>query len=215
MMNKDLPNSLRPCTCSASRRMIFRCLSTPRRRALDGRAARQDGHRPARRAGHGPCPSSTRSHIRSAGPAAATAGFHGLPGGLHLYAPDLEALPCLALAAAGARAPAAPRRQVMNAANEVTVHLFLDHKIGYQIPFMRAWRRRWMPSHRPQRRIWTSSARPIRGGPRVRSGRIPFLKEGHLRSISARDSACFGVLIAVHEAPPLPQMAKAYWGACG
>ena len=49
---------------------------------------------------------------------------------LEFFAPDFEKLPCLALAIACARrggtAPA-----VMNAANEVAVHLFLDHQIGY------------------------------------------------------------------------------------
>ena len=52
------------------------------------------------------------------------------PGGLHFYAPDFEALPCLALAMRCARTGGtAPT--VMNAANEVAVHLFLGHKIGY------------------------------------------------------------------------------------
>ena len=56
--------------------------------------------------------------------------FTAYPGGLHFYAPDLEALPCLALAMRCARTGGtAPT--VMNAANEVAVHLFLDHKIGY------------------------------------------------------------------------------------
>ena len=56
--------------------------------------------------------------------------FTAYPGGLHFYAPDLEALPCLALAMQCARTGGtAPT--VMNAANEVAVHLFLDHKIGY------------------------------------------------------------------------------------
>ena len=56
--------------------------------------------------------------------------FTAHPGGLHFYAPDLEALPCLALAMRCARTGGtAPT--VMNAANEVAVHLFLDHKIGY------------------------------------------------------------------------------------
>ena len=52
------------------------------------------------------------------------------PNGLHFYAPDLEALPCLALAMrcapTGGTAPT-----VMNAANEIAVGLFLGHKIGY------------------------------------------------------------------------------------
>lgn len=56
--------------------------------------------------------------------------FTAYPGGLHFYAPDFEALPCLALAMQCARTGGtAPT--VMNAANEVAVHLFLDHKIGY------------------------------------------------------------------------------------
>ena len=56
--------------------------------------------------------------------------FTAYPGGLHFYAPDLEALPCLALAMQCARTGGtAPT--VMNAANEVAVHLFLDHEIGY------------------------------------------------------------------------------------
>ena len=56
--------------------------------------------------------------------------FTAYPGGLHFYAPDLEALPCLARAMRCARTGGtAPT--VMNAANEVAVHLFLDHKIGY------------------------------------------------------------------------------------
>ena len=56
--------------------------------------------------------------------------FTAYPGGLHFYAPDFEALPCLALAMRCARTGGtAPT--VMNAANEVAVHLFLDHKIGY------------------------------------------------------------------------------------
>lgn len=56
--------------------------------------------------------------------------FTAYPGGLHFYAPDLEALPCLALAMQCARTGGtAPT--VMNAANEIAVGLFLDHKIGY------------------------------------------------------------------------------------
>jgi 1-deoxy-D-xylulose-5-phosphate reductoisomerase len=49
---------------------------------------------------------------------------------LEFFAPDFEKLPCLALAIrcarAGGTAPA-----VMNAANEVAVHKFLAHEIGY------------------------------------------------------------------------------------
>ena len=56
--------------------------------------------------------------------------FTKLTKGLSFQAPDFEKLPCLALAIRCARtggtAPA-----VMNAANEVAVHLFLDGKIGY------------------------------------------------------------------------------------
>ena len=56
--------------------------------------------------------------------------FTKLTKGLTFQAPDFEKLPCLALAIRCARtggtAPA-----VMNAANEVAVHLFLDGKIGY------------------------------------------------------------------------------------
>lgn len=56
--------------------------------------------------------------------------FTKLTKGLSFFAPDFEKLPCLALAIRCARmggtAPA-----VMNAANEVAVHLFLDGKIGY------------------------------------------------------------------------------------
>ncbi len=56
--------------------------------------------------------------------------FTAYPGGLHFHAPDLEALPCLALAMQCARTGGtAPT--VMNAANEIAVGLFLDHKIGY------------------------------------------------------------------------------------
>ena len=56
--------------------------------------------------------------------------FTAYPGGLHFYAPDLEALPCLALAMQCARTGGtAPT--VMNAANEIAVGLFLGHKIGY------------------------------------------------------------------------------------
>ena len=56
--------------------------------------------------------------------------FTAYPGGLHFYAPDLEALPCLALAMRCARTGGtAPT--VMNAANEIAVGLFLGHKIGY------------------------------------------------------------------------------------
>ena len=52
------------------------------------------------------------------------------PNGLHFYEPDLEALPCLALAMRCARTGGtAPT--VMNAANEIAVGLFLGHKIGY------------------------------------------------------------------------------------
>ena len=52
------------------------------------------------------------------------------PNGLHFYAPDLEALPCLALAMRCARTGGtAPT--VMNAANEIAVGLLLGHKIGY------------------------------------------------------------------------------------
>lgn len=50
--------------------------------------------------------------------------------GLHFFAPDLEATPCLALAMACARtggtAPA-----ILSAANEAAVGLFLDGRIGY------------------------------------------------------------------------------------
>ena len=56
--------------------------------------------------------------------------FTKLTRGLTFQAPDFEKLPCLALAIRCARtggtAPA-----VMNAANEVAVHLFLDGEIGY------------------------------------------------------------------------------------
>ena len=56
--------------------------------------------------------------------------FTKLTKGLSFQAPDFEKLPCLALAIRCARtggtAPA-----VMNAANEVAVHLFLDGEIGY------------------------------------------------------------------------------------
>ena len=56
--------------------------------------------------------------------------FTKLTRGLTFQAPDFEKLPCLALAIRCARtggtAPA-----VMNAANEVAVHMFLDGKIGY------------------------------------------------------------------------------------
>ena len=56
--------------------------------------------------------------------------FTKLTKGLTFHAPDFEKLPCLALAIRCARvggtAPA-----VMNAANEVAVHLFLDGRIGY------------------------------------------------------------------------------------
>ena len=52
------------------------------------------------------------------------------PNGLHFYEPDLEELPCLALAMRCARTGGtAPT--VMNAANEIAVGLFLGHKIGY------------------------------------------------------------------------------------
>ena len=56
--------------------------------------------------------------------------FTKLTKGLTFQEPDFEKLPCLALAIRCARtggtAPA-----VMNAANEVAVHMFLDGKIGY------------------------------------------------------------------------------------
>ena len=56
--------------------------------------------------------------------------FTKLTKGLTFQEPDFEMLPCLALAIRCARtggtAPA-----VMNAANEVAVHMFLDGKIGY------------------------------------------------------------------------------------
>lgn len=56
--------------------------------------------------------------------------FTKLTRGLTFQAPDFEKLPCLALAIRCARtggtAPA-----VMNAANEVAVHMFLDGEIGY------------------------------------------------------------------------------------
>ena len=56
--------------------------------------------------------------------------FTKLTKGLSFFTPDFEKLPCLALAIRCARtggtAPA-----VMNAANEVAVHLFLDGEIGY------------------------------------------------------------------------------------
>lgn len=56
--------------------------------------------------------------------------FTQLTNGLHFYAPELEKLPCLALAMRCARTGGtAP--SVMNAANEVAVGLFLNHKIGY------------------------------------------------------------------------------------
>ena len=56
--------------------------------------------------------------------------FTAYPGGLHFYAPDLEALPCLALAMQCART-GGTALTVMNAANEIAVGLFLGHKIGY------------------------------------------------------------------------------------
>ena len=56
--------------------------------------------------------------------------FTALGKGLEFYAPDFEKLPCLALAIACARrGGTAP--SVMNAANEVAVHMFLRHEIGY------------------------------------------------------------------------------------
>lgn len=59
-----------------------------------------------------------------------TLDFTQLTNGLHFYAPELERLPCLALAmrcaCTGGTAPG-----VMNAANEVAVGLFLNHQIGY------------------------------------------------------------------------------------
>ena len=49
---------------------------------------------------------------------------------LEFFAPDFEKLPCLALAIQCARTGGtAP--SVMNAANEVAVHKFLAHEIGY------------------------------------------------------------------------------------
>ena len=56
--------------------------------------------------------------------------FTRLGKGLNFYAPDFEKLPCLALAIQCAR-NGGTDAAVMNAANEVAVHLFLDHKIGY------------------------------------------------------------------------------------
>lgn len=59
-----------------------------------------------------------------------TLDFTQLTTGLHFYAPELERLPCLALAMRCARTGGtAP--SVMNAANEVAVGLFLNHQIGY------------------------------------------------------------------------------------
>ena len=59
-----------------------------------------------------------------------TLDFTQLTNGLHFYAPELERLPCLALAMRCARTGGtAP--DVMNAANEVAVGLFLNHQIGY------------------------------------------------------------------------------------
>lgn len=59
-----------------------------------------------------------------------TLDFTQLTNGLHFYAPELERLPCLALAMRCARTGGtAP--SVMNAANEVAVGLFLNHQIGY------------------------------------------------------------------------------------
>lgn len=59
-----------------------------------------------------------------------TLDFTKFANGLHFEAPDFERLPCLALAIRCARAGgAAP--VVMNAANEIAVGLFLNHKIGY------------------------------------------------------------------------------------
>ena len=56
--------------------------------------------------------------------------FTQLTNGLHFHAPELEKLPCLALAMRCARTGGtAP--SVMNAANEVAVGLFLNHQIGY------------------------------------------------------------------------------------
>ena len=56
--------------------------------------------------------------------------FTALGKGLEFFAPDYEKLPCLALAIACARrGGTAP--SVMNAANEVAVHMFLRHEIGY------------------------------------------------------------------------------------
>lgn len=59
-----------------------------------------------------------------------TLDFTQLTNGLHFYEPELERLPCLALAMRCARTGGtAPG--VMNAANEVAVGLFLNHQIGY------------------------------------------------------------------------------------
>ena len=56
--------------------------------------------------------------------------FTALGRGLEFYAPDFEKLPCLALAISCARA-GGTAACVMNAANEVAVHMFLNHEIGY------------------------------------------------------------------------------------
>lgn len=56
--------------------------------------------------------------------------FTQLGKGLEFYAPDFEKLPCLALAIRCARVcGTAP--SVLNAANEVAVHMFLSHEIRY------------------------------------------------------------------------------------
>ena len=106
------------------------------------------------------------------------------PNGLHFYEPDLEALPCLALAMRCARTGGtAPT--VMNAANEIAVGLFCVTRSGI-ILFMKALRRRWRPSRPSLRPIWTLSARPIRR--RAPSSGLISISERTAHVYSARNS---------------------------
>ena len=126
--------------------------------------------------------------------------FTAYPGGLHFYAPDFEALPCLALAMQCARiGGTAPT--VMNAANEVAVHLFLDHKIGYHSIYEIG--RSARSGRHPRGRS---------GGPRVRPVIFPFLK-GHLHVYSARNSRLWDPHRCAR-ARPLPR-GQGVRGACG
>lgn len=117
------------------------------------------------------------------------------PNGLHFYEPDLEALPCLALAMRCARTGGtAPT--VMNAANEIAVGLFLGHKIGYHSIYesVAAAVEAIAPVAAPDLDVIRAADQEARA---LRPVLFPFLKGQHMYILFA--ILVFGILIAVHE----------------